>query len=164
MQKGIWRQLSDRDSSASGITFDMIMLIFAIYLTPYVIEPHVFYTPNAPLPNSFVPQAVIAGNLIFVSGTVGTDPSTGKLISDNYEAQVVQAFKNVKTILEDAGSSMDKVVKITVFMVAGHDPDFSITNKVYSDFSPVLKPARSGPQVMPFPYGILFSVECIAVI
>jgi 2-iminobutanoate/2-iminopropanoate deaminase len=127
-------------------------------------EPHVFYTPNTPVPNSFVPQAVIAGNLIFVSGTVGTDPSTGKLISDNYAAQVTQAFKNVKTILEDAGSSMNKVVKITAFMVAGQDPDFSVINKAYNSFFPVLTPARSAPQVMPFPGGILFSVECIAVI
>lgn len=87
-------------------------------------QPHVFNTSNAPVPNSFVPQAVIAGNLIFVSGTVGTDISTGKLISNNYEQQVIQAFKNVKTILEDAGSSMDKVVKITVFMVAGRTPIF----------------------------------------
>lgn len=127
-------------------------------------ETKVFYTPNAPRPNAIVPQAVIAGNLIFVSGTVRSDPSTGKLISDQYEEQVIQAFKNVKTILEDAGSSMDKVVKITVFMVAGQDPDFSITNKAYSSFFPVLTPARSAPQVMPFPGGILFSVECIAVI
>ncbi len=127
-------------------------------------DPHVFYTSNAPRPNAIVPQAVIAGNLIFVSGTVGSDPLTGKLVSDKYEAQVVQAFKNVKTILEDAGSSMDKVVKITVFMVAGQDPDFSITNKVYNEFFTVLTPARSGPQVMPFPGGVLFSVECIAVI
>lgn len=127
-------------------------------------EPHIFYTPNAPLPNAFVPQAVIAGDLIFVSGTAGIDLSTGKLISDNYDAQVLQAFKNVKTILEDAGSSMDKVVKITVFMVAGQDPDFSVINKTYGSFFPVLTPARSAPQVMPFPGGILFSVECIAVI
>ncbi|MCR8561936.1 hypothetical protein KXD93_30050 [Mucilaginibacter sp. BJC16-A38] len=127
-------------------------------------EPQVFYTPNAPRPNAFVPQAVIAGNLIFVSGTAGADLSTGKLIEGGYEAQVIQAFKNVKTILEDAGSSMDKVVKITAFMVSGSDPDFSIINKVYTSFFPKVTPARSAPQVMPFPGGILFSVECIAVI
>ena len=125
-------------------------------------EPQFFNTPNAPRPNAFVPQAVIAGNLIFVSGTVGTDPATGKLVSNDYEQQVIQSFKNVKTILEDAGSSMEKVVKITVFMVTGQDPDFSVINKVYTSFFPVLTPARSAPQVMPFPGNILFSVECIA--
>jgi 2-iminobutanoate/2-iminopropanoate deaminase len=127
-------------------------------------EPKVFYTPNAPRPNAFVPQAVTAGNFIFVSGTVGSDISTGKLVEGGYEAQVTQAFKNVKTILEDAGSSMDKVVKITAFMVSGSDPDFSITNRVYASFFPNVTPARSAPQVMPFPGGILFSVECIAII
>ena len=127
-------------------------------------DPHVFNTPNAPRPNAFVPQAVIAGNLIFLSGTVGTDLSTGKLVNGGYEAQVIQAFNNVKTILEDAGSSMDKVVKITAFMVSGADPDFSVINKVYSDFFPKVTPARSAPQVMPFPGGILFSVECIAIV
>src|ERR1700753_971815 len=126
-------------------------------------EPHVFYTEHAPLPNSFVPQAVIAGDFIFVSGTAGGDPVTGKLISANYDAQVKQAFKNLKAILEDAGSSMDRVVKITVFMVEGCDPDFSIINGVYASVFPNLRPARSAPQVMPFPGGILFSVECIAV-
>jgi 2-iminobutanoate/2-iminopropanoate deaminase len=126
--------------------------------------PTVFNTPNAPRPNAFVPQAVTAGNFIFVSGTVGSDISTGKLVGGGYEAQVMQAFKNVKTILEDAGSSMDKVVKITAFMVSGEDPDFSVINKVYSNFFPNVTPARSAPQVMPFPGGILFSVECIAVI
>ena len=127
-------------------------------------EPEVFYTPNAPRPNAFVPQAVIAGGFIFVSGTVGADLSTGKLAEGGYEAQVTQAYKNLKIILEDAGSSMDKVVKITAFMVTGADPDFSITNKVYASVFQKITPARSAPQVMPFPGGILFSVECIAVI
>jgi len=127
-------------------------------------EPQVFHTPNAPRPNAFVPQAVIAGNFIFVSGTSGVDLSTGKLAGDSFEAQATQAFKNLKTILEDAGSSMDKAVKITAFMVSGADPDFSVINRIYADFFPKITPARSAPQVAPFPYGILFSVECIAVI
>jgi len=127
-------------------------------------DPQVFHTPNAPRPNAFVPQAVIAGNFVFVSGTTGVDINTGKLAEGGYEAQITQAYKNIKAILEDAGSSMDKVVKITVFMVAGADPDFSISNRAYASFSPKLTPARSAPQVMPFPGGILVSIECIAVI
>jgi len=76
----------------------------------------------------------------------------------------VQVFRNIKTILEDAGSSMEKVIKTTIFMVAGTDPDFSVINSVYSNVFPVSAPARSAPQVMPFPGGILVSVECIALI
>ncbi len=106
------------------------------------------------------PQAVAAGNLIFLSGMAGIDPSTGKLINDNFEDQARQAFQNIKTILEEMGSSMSKVVKTTIFMVTGND--FAIINKVYPEFFPENAPARSVPQVMPFPGGILISVECIA--
>jgi 2-iminobutanoate/2-iminopropanoate deaminase len=62
--------------------------------------------------------------------------------------------------LEDAGSDLSKIVKTTIFMVSGND--FSILNKVYTEFFPENAPARSAPQVMPFPAGILISVECIA--
>ncbi len=113
--------------------------------------------------NTAIPQAVIAGNLIFVSGMAGADPATGKMVSDNFEAQAMQAFRNIQTILEEAGSSLDKIVKTTLFMVSGQDPDFSVINKVYREFFPASPPARSAPQVMPFPGGILVSIECIAV-
>lgn len=123
-----------------------------------------FYTPKIPRANPVISQAVIAGGLIYLSGTVGVDPETGKLIGATYAEQVPQAFHNIQTILEEAGSSMDKVIKTTVFMVAGEDHDFAIINKVYGDFFPVNPPARSAPQVMPFPGGILISVECIALL
>ena len=106
------------------------------------------------------PQGVIGGNFIFISGTTGSDPATGQLVSDSFEEQTRQAFLNIKTILEEAGSSMDKVVKTTVWMVSGNE--FSILNKVYSEFFPNNAPARSAPQVMPFPGGIQISIECIA--
>ena len=107
------------------------------------------------------PQAVIADNFIFVSGTPGLNPATGKL-SESFEAQARQSFINIKTILEEAGSSLDKIVKTTVFMVSGND--FSLLNKVYAETFPENAPARSTPQVMPFPAGILISVECIALL
>jgi 2-iminobutanoate/2-iminopropanoate deaminase len=123
-----------------------------------------FNTPKILRTNLVFPQAVIAGNLIFLSGTVGIVPETGKLINESFESQAMQAFANVKTILDEAGSSMEKVVKTTVFMVAGCDPDFSVINKVYAHYFPTNAPARSSPQLMPFPYGILVSVECIALV
>jgi 2-iminobutanoate/2-iminopropanoate deaminase len=123
----------------------------------------VFHTPNAPKPNAYVPQAVIAGDYIFLSGTTGVDLSTGSLAEGGFEGQAIQAFKNIQTILEDAGSSLDKVAKITVFMVSGADPDFSMINRTYARFFTKVTPARSAPQVMPFPGNILVSVEVIAV-
>jgi 2-iminobutanoate/2-iminopropanoate deaminase len=119
-----------------------------------------FNTPKAPRMSQAFPQAVIAGDFIFISGTPGYDLNTGKVISDNFEDQTRQAFQNIRIILEEAGSSISKAVKITIFMVAGND--FSVINKVYGEFFPENPPARSTPQVMPFPAEILISVECIA--
>jgi 2-iminobutanoate/2-iminopropanoate deaminase len=118
-------------------------------------------TTKVPRTTEIFPQAVIAGDFIFVSGTTGVDPATGKL-SAQFDEQATQAFINIKTILEEAGSSMDKIIKTTVFMVAGND--FSILNKVYAQVFPENAPARSAPQVMPFPAGILISVECVALV
>lgn len=106
------------------------------------------------------PQAVIANNLIFLSGTPGLDPITGQIVSSDFEQQLRQSFTNIKMILEDAGSGLSKILKTTIFMVAGND--FAVVNKIYMEFFPENAPARSTPQVMPFPAGILVSVECIA--
>jgi 2-iminobutanoate/2-iminopropanoate deaminase len=107
------------------------------------------------------PQAVIAGSFVFLSGTPGLIPLTGKL-GESFEEQARQAFLNIKNILEEVGSGLEKIVKTTVFMVAGND--FALLNKVYCEFFPANAPARSTPQVMPFPGGILVSVECIAIL
>ena len=120
-----------------------------------------FNTSKVPRMTEVFPQAVVADKFIFVSGTTGVIPATGKL-SESFEDQARQSFLNIKTILEELGSSMDKIVKTTVFMVTGNE--FTILNKVYTEFFPVNAPARSTPQVMPFPAGILISVECIALL
>ncbi len=119
-----------------------------------------FNTAKAPRMSQTFPQAAIAGNFIFLSGTPGLVIATGQVINDDFEDQTRQCFLNIKTILEEAGSSMSNVVKTKIFMVTGND--FSIINKVYSEFFPENPPARSTPQVMPFPSGILISIECIA--
>lgn len=120
-----------------------------------------FNTPMVPRSTQVFPQAVQANNMIFISGTTGIDPLTGTL-STSFEEQARQAFMNIKTILEEMGSSLQKIVKTTVFMVSGNE--FSILNKVYAEVFPEDAPARSTPQVMPFPAGILISVECIALV
>ena len=125
-----------------------------------MVERKNFSTTKAPRMSEFFPQSVIAGDYIFLSGTPGLTLESGKIISDDFEEQTRQCFVNIKTILEAAGSNMSKVIKTTIFMVAGND--FSIINKVYSEFFPENSPARSVPQVMAFPGGILISVECIA--
>jgi 2-iminobutanoate/2-iminopropanoate deaminase len=120
-----------------------------------------FNSLKIPRMSAVFPQAVIADKFVFLSGTPGINPVTGQL-SDSFEEQATQAFLNIKTILEELGSSANNIVKTTVFMVSGND--FSILNKVYAAFFQEAAPARSTPQVMPFPGGILISVECIALL
>ena len=119
-----------------------------------------FNTTKAPRMSQVFPQAVMADKFIFLSGTPGLDIGSGQVISPDFEDQTRQCFQNIKIILEEAGSDLSKVVKTTIFMVAGND--FSVINKVYQEFFRDNPPARSTPQVMPFPAGILISVECIA--
>ena len=119
-----------------------------------------FNTAKVPRMSQAFPQAVITEKFIFVSGTPGLDLHSGQVVSDSFEDQTRQCFQNIKVILEEAGSSISNVIKTTIFMVTGND--FSIINKIYSEFFPENPPARSTPQVMPFPAGILISVECIA--
>ena len=119
-----------------------------------------FSTSKVARTTEVFPQAVITDHYIFISGMPGIDPVSGKVISEKFEEQARQCFLNIKTVLEEAGSNMSKIVKTTIFMVTGND--FSVVNKIYSEFFPENAPARSTPQVMPFPAGILISVECIA--
>ncbi|MEO8471619.1 MAG: Rid family detoxifying hydrolase [Chryseolinea sp.] len=121
-----------------------------------------FNTLKGPRMSQAFPQAVIADKFIYLSGTAGIDPATGVVVNSNFEDQTRQCFSNIKTILEEAGSNMSKVVKTTIFMVSGND--FAVINKVYGEFFPSEAPARSVPQVMPFPAGILISIECIALL
>jgi len=120
-----------------------------------------FNTTKVPRMTEVFPQAVIADKFVYVSGTPGFNPASGQL-AENFEEQARQCFLNIQTILEELGSSLEKIVKTTVFMVSGND--FSVLNKVYQEFFPLNAPARSTPQVMPFPAGILISVECIALL
>lgn len=125
-------------------------------------EKKQFNTNKAPRMSQVFPHAVIADKFIFLSGTPGFGLTSGQVVIDNFEDQVRQCFQNIRIILEEAGSDLNKVVKTTVFMVAGND--FAILNNIYAEFFGDNCPARSTPQVMPFPSGILISVECVAIL
>lgn len=104
-------------------------------------------------------QAVRAGDLIFTAGQAGIDPTTGKPAGDAFIAQARQAFKNLRALLEDAGSGMDRVVKVTCF-VAEADA-FAQLNDVFAEFFPTAPPVRSTP-VVTLPRGLKFSIEAVA--
>ncbi len=105
-------------------------------------------------------QAVRVGQLIFVAGQAGLDPSTGRVIGPTFELQARQAFENLRTLLEDAGSGLDRVVKTTCFLAVPEA--FDSLNALYAEYFPAAPPARSTP-VVQLPRGLLFSIEAVAV-
>ncbi|HKU62331.1 MAG TPA: Rid family detoxifying hydrolase [Gemmatimonadales bacterium] len=104
-------------------------------------------------------QAVRAGGVIYVAGQPGLDPATGQVAGGTFELQARQAFENLRAILEDAGSSLDRVVKTTCFLP---DPGaYATLNALYAEYFPSAPPVRSAP-VVQLPPGLLFSIEAVA--
>jgi 2-iminobutanoate/2-iminopropanoate deaminase len=118
---------------------------------------------NAPQALGPYSQAVIAGNLIFVSGQIAIDPETGKLIEDDITGQTQRVLKNIEAILTEAGISLEHVVKCEIFMQDLND--FQAMNAVYWDFfCYATKPARQTVQVVKLPLDALIEISCIAVL
>ena len=106
-------------------------------------------------------QGVAAGNFLFVSGQLPIDPKTGSIDADNVADQARQSLTNLSQILEAAGTSMDKVVKTTVFIQ--HMDDFAVMNEVYAQFfQGEVLPARSAVEVAKLPKGALVEIEAVA--
>jgi 2-iminobutanoate/2-iminopropanoate deaminase len=105
-------------------------------------------------------QAVRVGDLVFTAGQPGIDPRTGQVAGDTFEAQARQAFANLRAVLEDAGSRLERVVKVTCFVTdAGA---FGTLNALFEELFPGSPPVRSTP-VVTLPRGLLFSIDAIAV-
>lgn len=106
-------------------------------------------------------QGNIFGNLIFTSGQVPLDPETGNIVGTTIEEQTEQALKNVQAILEEAGSSMQNVLKTTVFIKNMND--FAAMNAVYAKyFTEGSFPSRSAVEVARLPKDVLVEIETIA--
>ncbi|KAI0756090.1 YjgF-like protein [Daedaleopsis nitida] len=116
-------------------------------------------TSNAPAAVGPYTQAVRVGDMLFCSGSLGLNPSTGKMVEGGVEAQAKQALKNLKAVVEAGGSELGKVVKTTVFLKSMDD--FKAVNAIYAEFFGDHKPARSAVEVARLPLDALFEMEAI---
>jgi 2-iminobutanoate/2-iminopropanoate deaminase len=120
-------------------------------------------TPNSPLPIGPYNQAIAYGGMLYVSGQVAIDPATGDLVLDNIEAETHRVLKNLKGILEAGGSSLEKVVKATVFVKDMNM--FGRINAIYGEyFKPEFAPARELVQVSELPKFVNIEISVIAAI
>ena len=119
-------------------------------------------TPMGPAAIGPYSQAIRAGNLIFLSGQIPLDPSSGKLIdATDIGSQTRRVLLNMKGVLSAAGASMDHVVRTTVYLKDMND--FAGMNAVYAEFFPVSPPARSTVEVSRLPRDAAIEIDCIAV-
>lgn len=120
-------------------------------------------TPKAPAAIGPYSQANIYGNMIFASGQIPLDPATGEIVGTTIEEQTHQVLTNVKNLVEASGSSMDKVLKTTVFIK--NMDDFAKMNAVYAEyFKEGAYPSRSAVEVARLPKDVLVEIETIAYI
>ncbi|MBP3265164.1 MAG: RidA family protein [Acidaminococcaceae bacterium] len=120
----------------------------------------VIATKNAPGAIGPYSQAIKANGFVFASGQLGLVPATGEFAEGGIEEQTRQSLTNVKSVLEAAGSGLEKVVKTTVFLK--DIKDFAAMNKVYSKFFKTDCPARSAVQIAALPKDGLVEIEVIA--
>lgn len=107
-------------------------------------------------------QAIKVNGMVFCSGQIPIDPSTGQFASEDVTGQTEQVLKNLSAVLEAAGSSLEQVVKTTVFLADMND--FAAMNEVYGKFFSTNKPARATVQAARLPRDARVEIECIAAV
>jgi 2-iminobutanoate/2-iminopropanoate deaminase len=122
----------------------------------------VISTANAPKAIGPYEQAIKVGELVYASGQIPLDPQTGNVVDGDIKVQTRRAMENLKAVLEAAGSSLDRVVKTTVFLKS--IGDFTAMNDVYAEYLGAAKPARSTVAVADLPRGALVEIDLIALV
>lgn len=125
-------------------------------------EKQIISTSNAPAAIGPYSQGVKVGNLLYTSGQLAINAATGEFINDDIKKATAQSLENVKAILEEAGTSLDKVVKTLVFLKDMND--FVSMNEVYSQYFSTNPPARSCVQAGKLPKDALVEIEVIAIV
>ena len=119
-------------------------------------------TDKAPKAIGPYEQAIKVGDFVYTAGQIPIDPQTGNLVDGGIAEQTRQVLENLKAVLEAAGSSLDKVIKATVFLK--NMADFAALNEVYGEYLGKAKPARSTVAVADLPRGALVEIDLIAII
>ncbi|WP_022669021.1 Rid family detoxifying hydrolase [Desulfospira joergensenii] len=118
--------------------------------------------PAAPAAIGPYSHAIVHNHTVYCSGQIALDPETMEMVGTTVQEQTGQAMKNVKAVLEAAGTSLDKILKATIFLDTMDD--FSGMNQVYEEALKGHKPARSAFEVGRLPKGALVEIECIAAV
>lgn len=123
-------------------------------------ELRTVHTDDAPAAIGPYSQAVVTDGWVFCSGQIPIDPATGGLLEGDVQAQTDRVLKNLRAVLEAAGSSLSSVVKTTVFLV--DMDDFQAMNEVYARHFGDHRPARAAVEAAALPKHVAIEIECVA--
>jgi 2-iminobutanoate/2-iminopropanoate deaminase len=123
---------------------------------------NVIQPADMPTANPTYSQAIRAGGFVFVSGQIGIDPATGRLVDDDISVQARQALDNTAAILKAAGSSMDQVVSATLYLT--EFDELPRVNQVYAQYYPKNGPAKTSCGVIRLYGGAKFEIQVIALV
>ena len=122
----------------------------------------IIQTKKAPAAVGAYSQGIVTNGFVYSSGQLPLVPETGELISDDIKKATKQSLENVKAIIEEGGSSVEKIVKVNIFLDDVND--FAAVNEVYAEFFGDHKPARSALEVANIPKGAVIEIEAIALL
>ncbi len=117
------------------------------------------YTSNAPKAVGAYSQAIVSGDMLYTSGQIGLDPTSGEMVADDVASQARQVVKNLTAVISEAGGSLSQIVKVTIFLEDMND--FATVNQIYADWLGQHKPARSTVAVASLPLGAKVEMDCI---
>ncbi|MDV4149452.1 RidA family protein [Clostridium sp. AL.422] len=124
-------------------------------------QKEIISTSKAPSAIGPYSQGIKIGNMVFTSGQIPVNPATGEVVTE-IKAATKQSLENVKAVLEEAGSSLDKVVKVVVFIKDMND--FAQVNEVYGQYFTENPPARSCVEVARLPKDCVIEIEAVATV
>ena len=162
--KGSTRELAESLPLTLFFCFNLIRFAFCFIRDPETSTTmkEIISTDKAPGAIGPYSQAIKAKGMVFCSGQIPIDPATGEFVSNDVTEQTEQVFKNLTAVLEAAGTSLEGVVKTTVFLADMND--FNAMNEVYARYFSDNKPARATVQAARLPRDAKVEIECIAVV
>ncbi len=119
-----------------------------------------FLTQKGPKAVGPYSTATVHGDTVYLSGMVPIDPATGKVVEGGIEAQAHQALKNVRTVLNEMGLTMDNALKVSVYLT--NLADFGVVNGIYAEYFGPNYPARTCVEVSALPLGVAIEIEVVA--
>lgn len=146
--------------SGQGPTYDVTLPVSSTTVSPMPREP--IHTPNAPAAIGPYSQATRAGDLVFLSGQIPLDPSSGLIVEGDISAQARQAFANLRAVCEAAGGSFADIVRVGLYLT--DLSEFAAVNEVMAQVFDAPFPARSTIEVSALPRGAKFEVDAILVL